>query len=498
MGKIVKFCTACEESFAEKFSFCPNCASELSAFEMTPVAEAPADPAPNPEPPAIIAEEQPMAEEPSAEIPEFRTESEIVETSDAKQPEMVEMLGVEDTVREEAAEPVQEVTFQIDEESIREELGDEWIEVESDVEEEAPAVTVASFDTGEEETKPRVVDSKSAAAGTFLGLLEVEDRAGAGSSFNYDEEELRKYDFEQDPHDENYKVTVISDRSSNTRNGLLLGAFVVIFFSFLSLIVYSLFTNLADVASLVDEQQFVAMLDDVPFDVEEEKPKKEDDDDGGGGGGGGKDEDKPVSKGELVTQTRPPMMPPSPTMPRLTNPSLPVIMSTEGDIKRNRVEAPGLPTALSTEPSSGPGSGGGMGTGRGTGMGSGFGTGEGSGTGSGSGAGNGDGTGDGTGRGSGNPPPVRSGPTKDLDVTYKPRPGYTDEARQNNVRGTVVLSITFQANGSIGSISTVRGLPYGLTEKAIAAARQMRFTPAMRNGQAYTVRKQVHFNFTIY
>ncbi len=41
MGKIVKFCASCEESFAEKFSFCPNCASGLTAYEMNPiVAEA--------------------------------------------------------------------------------------------------------------------------------------------------------------------------------------------------------------------------------------------------------------------------------------------------------------------------------------------------------------------------------------------------------------------------------------------------------------------------
>jgi len=58
--------------------------------------------------------------------------------------------------------------------------------------------------------------------------------------------------------------------------------------------------------------------------------------------------------------------------------------------------------------------------------------------------------------------------------------------------------VTFMANGSIGGVSTVKGLPYGLTEKAIAAARQIRFTPPMRNGQPYTVNKVVHFNFTIY
>ena len=37
MGKIVKFCAACEEGFAEKFGFCPNCGAQLTAFELNPV-----------------------------------------------------------------------------------------------------------------------------------------------------------------------------------------------------------------------------------------------------------------------------------------------------------------------------------------------------------------------------------------------------------------------------------------------------------------------------
>ncbi|NNE97713.1 MAG: hypothetical protein HKN25_01700, partial [Pyrinomonadaceae bacterium] len=39
MGKIVKYCSSCDEGFAEKFSFCPNCANELSAYEMKPVSD---------------------------------------------------------------------------------------------------------------------------------------------------------------------------------------------------------------------------------------------------------------------------------------------------------------------------------------------------------------------------------------------------------------------------------------------------------------------------
>ena len=37
MGKIVKYCSSCDEGFAEKFGFCPDCGAQLQAFEMSPV-----------------------------------------------------------------------------------------------------------------------------------------------------------------------------------------------------------------------------------------------------------------------------------------------------------------------------------------------------------------------------------------------------------------------------------------------------------------------------
>src|SRR5438067_7777555 len=44
MGKIVKYCSSCDEGFAEKFGFCPNCGTALQTFEMNRV-EAEAAPA---------------------------------------------------------------------------------------------------------------------------------------------------------------------------------------------------------------------------------------------------------------------------------------------------------------------------------------------------------------------------------------------------------------------------------------------------------------------
>ncbi len=162
----------------------------------------------------------------------------------------------------------------------------------------------------------------------------------------------------------------------------------------------------------------------------------------------------------------------------------------------------GDPTGRFSNLSNGPGSGGGIGAGRGTGQGNGNGTG--AGNGNGSGYGNGDGNGNGNGTGSGTsgdappPPPKHVGVTQNLSITSKPRPGYTDAARQANVQGTVILRVTFLANGQIGSIAPVKGLPNGLTEQAIAAARRISFEPKKVDGVGQAVTRQIEYTFSIY
>jgi len=84
------------------------------------------------------------------------------------------------------------------------------------------------------------------------------------------------------------------------------------------------------------------------------------------------------------------------------------------------------------------------------------------------------------------------------EILYKEKAKYTEEARRNKVSGIVVLNLVFQANGKITNIRVVRGLPDGLTEQAIHAAKKIRFRPAMRNGQRISVRGNLEFNFSLY
>jgi len=88
-------------------------------------------------------------------------------------------------------------------------------------------------------------------------------------------------------------------------------------------------------------------------------------------------------------------------------------------------------------------------------------------------------------------------PTNAVEITYKPNPVYTDEARQLRLEGEVLLEVSFGANGQLHVNRIVRGLGHGLDEAAIAAANKMRFKPALRNGQPVDSTAVVHVVFQL-
>jgi TonB family protein len=88
-------------------------------------------------------------------------------------------------------------------------------------------------------------------------------------------------------------------------------------------------------------------------------------------------------------------------------------------------------------------------------------------------------------------------PTTSVEITYKPNPVYTDEARQLKLQGEVLLEVSFGANGSLQVNRVVRGLGHGLDEAAMAAAKKMRFKPALRNGQPVDSTAIVHVVFQL-
>ena len=80
----------------------------------------------------------------------------------------------------------------------------------------------------------------------------------------------------------------------------------------------------------------------------------------------------------------------------------------------------------------------------------------------------------------------------------KPEPSYSDKAKSRGIVGTVVLKVVFSASGKVTNIRVVHGLPEGLTERAIAAARQIKFVPASKEGKFVSMWMQLEYNFNLY
>lgn len=83
-------------------------------------------------------------------------------------------------------------------------------------------------------------------------------------------------------------------------------------------------------------------------------------------------------------------------------------------------------------------------------------------------------------------------------IIKKPEPPYTESARSAQVVGTVVLRAVFAADGTVKHILVLEGLPFGLTQAAVAAARRIQFTPATLDGRPVSMAFQLEYNFNLY
>jgi protein TonB len=220
---------------------------------------------------------------------------------------------------------------------------------------------------------------------------------------------------------------------------------------------------------------------------------------GGGGGGGGLrqkmpppkaqrkgksslDSPVPVRKAPKPVEAAPKPEPPPPPPPAKPEP-LPPVVAPVATVAANDVEKPGViaePAPKESE-SRGPGIGGGAGSGTGTGLGKGDGSGIGEGSGGGMGGG-----------------PYRPGsgvlPPR---LLREVKAAYTEEARRANLEGEVVLEIVVRRDGSVSDVKLLHGLPAGLNDRAVAAVRQWRFSPATRLGQAVDVIVEVAVEFKL-
>ncbi|MCM3869198.1 MAG: energy transducer TonB [Pyrinomonadaceae bacterium] len=223
-----------------------------------------------------------------------------------------------------------------------------------------------------------------------------------------------------------------------------------------------------------------------------------------GGGSGGLDDELVAQKGRPPQPSEIPA--PIPKLPPARTLALPVAGIDIDPALWKHLPFPvyGDPRSNSATPSNGPGDRGGMGDHSGTGIGEGKGDGFGPGSDGNTGGNSRQFGRGGPGGGLGNNPngleePFRASQVgQRARVILKPEPQYTDEARKNQITGTVVLRVVFSRSGEVTNIRAVQSLPFGLTERAIVAARQIRFSPATKDGRPVSVYMQLEYNFNLY
>ena len=82
-------------------------------------------------------------------------------------------------------------------------------------------------------------------------------------------------------------------------------------------------------------------------------------------------------------------------------------------------------------------------------------------------------------------------------ITLNAPPTYPAEARTHNVSGRVALTAVLCRSGRVTDIQVVKGLPSGLTESAIKAAKEIKFEPAVKDGEAVSQATQLEYGFNL-
>jgi TonB family protein len=92
------------------------------------------------------------------------------------------------------------------------------------------------------------------------------------------------------------------------------------------------------------------------------------------------------------------------------------------------------------------------------------------------------------------PVPIKK-PTSLPKILHREKAGNTKAAREAGIDGVVKLAITFEKDGNIRVDRVDQGLPFGLIEQAIIAAKKIKFEPANDNGEPVSMRGSLEYAF---
>jgi TonB family protein len=210
---------------------------------------------------------------------------------------------------------------------------------------------------------------------------------------------------------------------------------------------------------------------------------------GGGGGGGGNRSPLPPRNAERRGRARtssavPPTLAPPATAPRpAAAPPPAAVEAPVVSAPADEIESPGVVEPEADQGADSLGAGGDAGAGAGSGGGVGDGT------------DNGIGEGDGGGTGGG---PYRPGSGVEPPALLREvKPAYTEAARAAGIQGDVLIEVVVRRDGTVGDVRIIRGLGYGLDDRALEAVREWRFSAARRMGVPVDVLVEVAMEFRL-
>lgn len=73
---------------------------------------------------------------------------------------------------------------------------------------------------------------------------------------------------------------------------------------------------------------------------------------------------------------------------------------------------------------------------------------------------------------------------------------YLEFARQNKIKGTVILSLEFRADGSVGDVEIVKKVGFGIEKYIVQATSNTIFLPAVQKGVFVDYRDKIEYNFS--
>jgi TonB family protein len=85
--------------------------------------------------------------------------------------------------------------------------------------------------------------------------------------------------------------------------------------------------------------------------------------------------------------------------------------------------------------------------------------------------------------------------TKVAVIVEKPKPEYRKEAGEKDSEGVVVLQLVLSSTGKVRDVGVVNGLSLAQNNAAIKAARQIKFIPAVKDGEQVSQALTIEYPF---